>query len=58
MHGYRLLPEQASARPSSRRVVLLEQNDECPLKRRYMQLEGLQNLVENQTIVRLSAVVN
>lgn len=38
-------------------AMLLEQNDEWQLKRRYMQLEGLQSLVDNQT-VRLSAVVN
>jgi len=38
-------------------AMLLEQNDEWALKRRYMQLEGLQSLVDNQT-PRLSAVVN
>lgn len=38
-------------------AMLLEQNDEWALKRRYMQLEGLQSLVDNQT-ARLSAVVN
>jgi putative transposase len=38
-------------------ALLLEQNDEWQLKRRYMQLEGLQTLVDNQT-ARLSAVVN
>ncbi len=38
-------------------AMLLEQNDEWQLKRRYMQLEGLQSLVDNQT-ARLSAVVN
>ncbi len=37
-------------------ALLLEQNDEWQLKRRYMQLEGLQSLAENQT-ARLSAVV-
>jgi putative transposase len=38
-------------------ALLLEQNDEWSLQRRYMQLEGLQSLSENQT-ARLSAVVN
>jgi putative transposase len=38
-------------------ALLLEQNDEWQLNRRYMQLEGLQSLVDNQT-ARLSAVVN
>jgi len=38
-------------------AMLLEQNDEWALKRRYMQLEGLQSLADNQT-ARLSAVVN
>jgi putative transposase len=38
-------------------AMLLEQNDEWQLKRRYMQLEGLQSPVDNQT-ARLSAVVN
>jgi putative transposase len=38
-------------------AMLLEQNDEGQLKRRYMQLEGLQSLADNQT-ARLSAVVN
>ena len=38
-------------------AMLLEQNDEWALKRRYMQLEGFQSLVDNQT-ARLSAVVN
>jgi putative transposase len=38
-------------------AMLLEQNDEWALKRRYMQLEGLQSLVDNQP-ARLSAVVN
>jgi putative transposase len=36
---------------------LLEQNDEWQLHRRYMQLEGLQSLSNNQP-ARLSAVVN
>ena len=36
---------------------LLEQNDEWQLQRRYMQLEGLQSLSNNQP-ARLSAVVN
>jgi putative transposase len=36
--------------------ALLEQNDEWQLQRRYMQLEGLQLLADNQT-ARLSAVV-
>lgn len=38
-------------------AMLLEQNDEWALKRRYMQLEGLQSLVDNQP-ARLSAIVN
>jgi len=38
-------------------ALLLEQNDEWQLQRRYMQLEGLQALADNQT-ARLSAVVS
>lgn len=38
-------------------ALLLEQNDEWQLQRRYMQLEGLQLLADNQT-ARLSAVAN
>jgi len=38
-------------------AMLLEQNDEWALKRRYMQLEGLQSLADNQT-ARLPAVVS
>jgi len=38
-------------------ALLLEQNDEWQLQRRYMQLEGLQTLADNQT-ARLSAVVS
>ena len=38
-------------------ALLLEQNDEWQLQRRYMQREGLQTLSDNQT-ARLSAVVN
>src|SRR5512134_179906 len=38
-------------------ALLLEQNDEWQLQRRYMQLEGLQALGDNQT-ARLSAVMN
>jgi putative transposase len=38
-------------------ALLLEQNDEWQLQRRYMQLEGLQTLLDNQT-ARLSAVVS
>lgn len=38
-------------------ALLLEQNDEWQLQRRYMQLEGLQTLSNNQP-ARLSAVVN
>ena len=38
-------------------ALLLEQNDEWQLQRRYMQLEGLQSLSNNQT-ARLSAVVS
>jgi hypothetical protein len=38
-------------------AFLLEQNDEWQLQRRYMQLEGLQSLVDSQP-GRLSAVVN
>jgi putative transposase len=37
-------------------ALLLEQNDEWQLQRRYMQLEGLQSLSDNQP-ARLSAVV-
>jgi len=38
-------------------ALLLEQNDEWQLQRRYMQLEGLQSLSNNQA-ARLSAVVS
>jgi putative transposase len=38
-------------------ALLLEQSDEWSLQRRYMQLEGLQALADNQP-ARLSAVVN
>jgi putative transposase len=38
-------------------ALLLEQSDERSLQRRYMQLEGLQALADNQP-ARLSAVVN
>ena len=38
-------------------ALLMEQSDEWQLQRRYMQLEGLQTLSDNQP-VRLSAVVN
>jgi putative transposase len=38
-------------------AMMLEQNDEWSLQRRYMQLEGLQFLSENQS-ARLSAVIN
>jgi putative transposase len=38
-------------------ALMLEQNDEWSLQRRYMQLEGLQSLSENQA-ARLSAVVS
>ena len=38
-------------------AMLLEQNDEWQLNRRYMQLEGLRLLVDNQP-ARLSAIVN
>jgi len=38
-------------------ALLLEQSDEWALQRRYMQLEGLQTLTDNQP-ARLSAVVN
>ena len=38
-------------------ALLLEQNDEWQLQRRYMQLEGLQPLTDNQP-ARLSAVVS
>jgi putative transposase len=37
-------------------ALLLEQNDEWQLQRRYLQLEGLQSLADNQP-ARLSAVV-
>lgn len=38
-------------------ALLLEQNDEWQLQRRYMQLEGLQSLSDNQT-ARQSAVIS
>jgi len=38
-------------------ALLLEQNDEWQLQRRYMQLEGLKTLSDNQ-VPRLSAVIN
>ena len=38
-------------------ALMLEQNDEWSLQRRYMQIEGLQSLSENQS-ARLSAVIN
>lgn len=38
-------------------AILIEQNDEWQLQRRYMQLEGLQYLSDNQP-ARLSAVVS
>ena len=38
-------------------AILLEQNDEWSLQRRYMQLEGLQSLCESQP-AKLSTVVN
>ena len=38
-------------------AMLLEQNDEWSLQRRYMQLEGLQSLSDNQT-AKLSAVIS
>ncbi|MCQ4348686.1 IS256 family transposase [Pseudomonas stutzeri] len=38
-------------------AMLLEQNDEWSLQRRYMQLEGLQSLSDNQS-ARLSAVIS
>jgi putative transposase len=38
-------------------ALLLEQNDEWQLQRRYMQLEGLQTLSDNQP-ARLSAVLS
>lgn len=38
-------------------AMMIEQNDEWSLQRRYMQLEGLQSLSDNQT-ARLSAVIN
>lgn len=38
-------------------AMMLEQNDEWSLQRRYMQLEGLQSLSDNQP-ARLSAVIN
>jgi putative transposase len=38
-------------------ALLLEQNDEWQPQRRYLQLEGLQALSDNQT-PRLSAVMN
>jgi putative transposase len=38
-------------------AMMIEQNDEWSLQRRYMQLEGLQSLCKNQS-ARLSAVIN
>jgi putative transposase len=38
-------------------ALLLEQNDEWQLQRRYLQLEGLLSLADNQP-ARLSAVVS
>ena len=38
-------------------ALLLEQNDEWQLQRRYLPLEGLQTLTDNQP-ARLSAVVS
>ncbi|MFJ1471293.1 transposase, partial [Massilia orientalis] len=38
-------------------AMMLEQNDEWSLQRRYMQLEGLLSLSDNQP-ARLSAVIN
>lgn len=38
-------------------AMMIEQNDEWSLQRRYMQLEGLQSLCENQS-ARLSAVIS
>ena len=38
-------------------AMMLEQNDEWPLQRRYMQLEGLQSLSDNQPALP-SAVIN
>lgn len=38
-------------------AMMIEQNDEWSLQRRYMQLEGLQSLCENRS-ARLSAVIN
>jgi putative transposase len=38
-------------------ALLLEQNDEWQLQRRYLQLEGLQTLGDNQP-ARLSAVMS
>ncbi len=38
-------------------ALLLEQNDEWQLQRRYLPLEGLQSLADNQP-ARLSAVVS
>lgn len=38
-------------------AMMMEQNDEWSLQRRYMQLEGLQSLSDNQS-ARLSAVIN
>lgn len=39
------------------RAIMLEQNDEWALQRRYMQLEELQSLSDNQS-ARPSAVIN
>lgn len=38
-------------------AILLEQNDDWALQRRYMQLEGLQSLIDDRA-ARLSAEIN
>jgi putative transposase len=38
-------------------ALLLDQNDEWQLQRRYIQIEGLQQLTDNQP-ARLSAVIS
>jgi putative transposase len=50
-----IFPNEAAITPLVG-ALLLEQNDEWSLQRRYMQLEGLQSLSDNQA-ARLSAVV-
>jgi putative transposase len=50
-----IFPNEAAITPLVG-ALLLQQSDEWPLQRRYMQPEGLQALTDNQP-ARLSAVV-